>query len=160
MSLLDKGFTLPCGGFAQAGKSISLYIANREDIVSITKSSPTGKYDTIAMAAGKVFYKFDFAKDTANFTQTTEITDAGTMCKQTLMFDVSNCNDKQVKKIEEFTFAKIIAIFETKENVRVILGLDCPYGLEFKELTNNNYIFSTCVKEAAPELDNNVEIPI
>jgi len=169
--LIDKGFTLSCGGFALAGGLASLYIANKEDVASITKSSPTGKYDTITMQAGKVFYKFDFAKDTANFTQATEITEAGTALKQTLVFGIPNYDDEQAERIEQFAFAKVIVIAETRQGVRVILGLDGTSGLELEVIeqatgsaqTDANrtlYTISTYVSNAAPEISNSTVIPL
>lgn len=171
MCLIDKGFTSACGGFALAGGLAALYIANKEDVVSITKSTPTAKYDTITMAVGKVFYKFDFAKDSANFTQATEIAEAGVALKQTLVFGIPNYNDEQAERISQFAFAKVLVIAETRQGIRVILGLDETSGLELETIEQSTgsaqtdanrtiYTISTYVGEPAPEFSVNSTIPL
>lgn len=169
--IIDSGFALDCGGFALAGGLSKLYIANKADVASITKSSPTGKYDTITMVSGKVFYAFDFAKDSASFAQETEITEAGTALKQTVIFSIPNYDNAQATRIEQFSFAKVMVIAETRQGKRILLGDLGTSGLELEQISQNTgsaqtdanstvYTLSTYVAGAAEEVDNATVIPV
>jgi hypothetical protein len=168
--LLTQDFSLSCTGFALAGGLASLYLANSEE-VEVTKSGPLTKYDTITMDAGKTFFKYDFAKNSASFTQATEIAEAGTRLKQTLTFTIPNYDDVTATMIGEFAFSKLVAIVETRQGVRVILGLEGTAGLELETIEQNTgaamgdmngtkYVLSCFVSTAANELDAATVIPV
>ena len=168
--LLTQDFALSCGGFALAGGLASLYLANSEE-VEITKSGPLTQYDTITMDLGKVFFKYDFAKDSASFTQITEIAEAGTRLKQTLMFTIPNYDDVAATMLTEFAFSKLVAIVETRQGKRVILGLEGTSGLELETIEQNSgagqadmngtkYTVSCFVSDPARELAPAAVIPV
>ncbi len=169
--LLTKDFTGTLGcQYALAAGIASLYLANGDE-VEITKSVPTGKYDTLTMDAGKVFFKYDFSKDSASFSHSTETAEAGVRLKQTLIFTIPNYDDDIALIIKELSFAKVVAIVETRQGVRVVLGLEGTSGLEQETIEQNTgsamsdmngtvFTLSTFVSDPAGELEASVVIPV
>ena len=168
--IITQDFLQSCIGFALSGGLASLYFANSED-VEITKSGPLTQYDTITMDLGKVFFRYDFAKDSASFMQATEIADAGIRLKQTLTFSIPNYDDKIATMIQEFSFAKVVAIAETRQGKRVVLGLEGTSGLEMETIEQNTgskqgdmngtkYTLTCYVSDPARELAPAVVIPV
>jgi hypothetical protein len=52
----------------KTGGSSGLWVANREDVLSITQD-PTGEVTAITMAAAAVFYKVEFASNQSNWNE-------------------------------------------------------------------------------------------
>lgn len=169
--LITKGHTGTAScQYALAGGLATLYLANGDE-VEVTKSVPTGKYDTITMDAGKVFFRYDFSKDSANFMHATETSEAGVRLKQTLVFNIPNYDDNIADIIKELSFAKVVAIAETRQGLRFVLGLEGTSGLEQETIEQNTgsaigdlngtvFTLSTYVSEPAGELDPTVVIPV
>ena len=51
------------------GGNITLYVADRNDVDTVT-TDPTGEVTAVTMLAAAVFYKLEFRRDTAQFTET------------------------------------------------------------------------------------------
>ena len=51
------------------GGIVKLYIANADDVVTITDTTSDGDIDVITMASGKKFYEFQFNPDTSTYTE-------------------------------------------------------------------------------------------
>jgi tripartite-type tricarboxylate transporter receptor subunit TctC len=104
----------------------SLYIANASDIVSITDTTlpvPDGILDTISMNGPAVFYKFDFEKDTASYTQELQVSGGNKYVTQSVTFSLAGQDYEAVKVLTELVTGKLVVIAETKSGVRTILGL-------------------------------------
>jgi hypothetical protein len=132
--VLNQGYTIACGEFQKAGGVANIYLANKEDVTSITKSTPTGEYDTITMAVGKVWYKIDASKNSASVVQTFD--GAGFTNKQTLVFALPTYSQIVKELYGELAFAKVYAIVETRDGKRMLLGLNTS-GLEAETIETN-----------------------
>jgi hypothetical protein len=51
------------------GGIVKLYIANADDVLTITDTGGDGDIDILAMDTGKYFYEFQFDPETSNFTE-------------------------------------------------------------------------------------------
>lgn len=132
--ILTTGNTIGCGEFAKAGGLSTIYLANKEDVTSITQSVPNGEFDTIVMATGKVWYNLYFAKNSAsvvqnfdgdNFTNT-----------QTLVFSLPTYSATVKTLYAELAFSKVYAIAEGRDGKRYLLGLNTG-GLEATTIETN-----------------------
>ena len=68
MGCVTSGTTRNCAT-KKIGGSNFLYVADRQDVDSIT-IDPTGEISAITMVAAAVFYKFEFAPNQSNYTET------------------------------------------------------------------------------------------
>ena len=118
--ILTQGNNIGCGEFASPGGVKAIYLANNDDVTSITESVPGAGLDTILMDAGKTFFKYDFSKSSASFTQTYSADNNSNT--QVLTFGLPTYSQALREIYEEIAFASIIAIVELRNNVRVILG--------------------------------------
>jgi len=126
--LLTSGFANTDCGFLLGGLK-SLYIANAADITSITDTTlpvPDGILDTITMDGAAVFYKFDFEKDTASYTQELQVSGGNKWVTQSVTFSLAGQDYEAVKTLTELATGKLVVIAETKAGVRTILGLSTP----------------------------------
>ena len=129
MACLDyivQGYNIGCG-FNAPGGLATIYLANSEDVTSITQSVPNGEYDTITMAVGKVWYQFDFKRDSANYMQTFDASTAQNTHK--LTFALPSYKLETVNLFETLAFAKVYAIAVDREGKRFLLGYN-SIGLE------------------------------
>ena len=132
--ILTTGNTIGCGDFTKAGGLATIYLANVEDVTSITQSVPNGEFDTIVMEVGKVWFKMDFAKNSASVVQTFDgATFANT---QTLVFSLPTYSAIVKQLYAELAFAKVYAIAEGRDGKRYLLGLKTS-GLEATTIETN-----------------------
>lgn len=81
---LDAGISKTCDN--NTGGIKKLYIAEKDNIATITHGSPNDIITAISMVAGKVFYEFQFNKHTSTFTEVTTGDQAvgSEVCTQTI----------------------------------------------------------------------------
>jgi hypothetical protein len=135
--LITSGFSKTDCGFLLGGLK-SLYIANREDVTSITDTTtpvPDGILDTITMVATKVFYKFDFEKDTASFTQELQVSGGNKYVTQTVTFSLAGQGQAILEVLNELSLSKLVVIAETRTGVRTVLG----YDVALEAIAGTNY---------------------
>jgi len=126
--LLTSGFSNTDCGFLLGGLK-SLYIANASEVTSITDTTlpvPDGILDTITMDGAAVFYKFDFEKDTASYTQELQVSGGNRYVTQTVTFSLAGQDADAVNVLTEIATSKLVVIAESKSGVRTILGLQTP----------------------------------
>ena len=133
LDYLVQGYNVDCG-FAAPGGLATIYLANSEDVTSITQSVPNGEYDTITMAVGKVWYQFDFKLDSANYMQTFDSATAQITHK--LSFALPSYKAETVNLFETLAFAKVYAIAVDREGKRFLLGYSEPKSVGLQSDTN------------------------
>jgi len=125
--LLTSGFFNTDCGFLLGGLK-SLYIANASEVSEIIDSSNPldGILDTITMVGAGVFYKFNFEKDTASFTQELQVSGGNRYVTQTVTFSLAGQDLEAINVLTEIATSKLVVIAESKAGVRTVLGLQTP----------------------------------
>ncbi len=62
---------IPKGCLRNKGGISKIYITDFENVTDISIASPSGEIDGITMASGKVFYEFEFNKNTSTWAENT-----------------------------------------------------------------------------------------
>lgn len=84
MSILTQGLTLSCADKSTKGSIRAIYIANSDDLTSYTLGAD--EYASVTMVATKVFYKFEFRKDTAEFREEVTVENGVKLVTQEIEF--------------------------------------------------------------------------
>lgn len=132
--LITDGNLITCDeSFALAGGLDTVWIANSEQITSITDTNADNILDLITMVGTSVFYRFDFHRDGAMFTQTQENVEGGIKLKQTLMLTVPNYDQDKADLLKQLLFAKVVVIAKTRSGRYFILGVGKDSTISFLE---------------------------
>lgn len=160
--------------FALAGGLSHIWIANSDQITSITDTDADNILDLITMVGLNVFYRFDFHRDGAMFTQTQENVEGGIKLKQTLMLTVPNYDSDKADLLKSLLFAKIVVIAQTRSGKRFILGVgkdsqisyleseatEMTSGRANSDLLGTTYTLSGYASSAAPEFLITAVVPV
>ena len=68
MSIITSGIDLLCADLARSGGLKEIHLANIDDVTTFTLAG--GLYTSVTMVGGKVFFKFEFERDTAEWRET------------------------------------------------------------------------------------------
>jgi hypothetical protein len=121
---LTSGLGNPCE-YSASGLN-SLYITNFSDVVSITDSDSDNILDTVNFGtSGGKFHLFEFADNTANFTEVMSIGGYGNKSfTQTLIFSTANSTQEATDVMETLGLSKVLAIAVNKSGKRNVLFLN------------------------------------
>ena len=171
--LISNGNLITCDeSFAVAGGLDTIWMANSEQITSILDTTLDGILDTITMVGASVFYRFDFHKDGAMFTQTQENVEGGIKLKQTLMLTVPNYDQDKADLLKQLLFSKLVVIVKTRSGKYFILGVgkdstisqleseatEMTSGRANSDLLGTTYTLSGYANSAAPEFNGVIPV--
>ena len=123
MGLLTAGFTKVCA--ANAGGVKNIWLANRKDIAAAGFTLSSGEYSAVTMEATKVFYKFEFDEDTAEFRP------AGTFENNTILVNseiemgmsgLSTLMMARFQELLEVSPCGMVGIVEDSNSVKWVVG--------------------------------------
>ena len=123
MALLTAGFSKVCA--ANAGGVKNIWIANRDDIASAGFTLTSGEYSAVTMEATKVFFKFEFDEDTAEFRP------AGTFENNTILVNsevelgmsgLSTLMAARLQEMLEVSPCGMVIIVEDSNSVKWVVG--------------------------------------
>jgi len=170
--LISAGNEILCGEFTIQGGISKVYLANASQLTSITDVSLDGILDTITMVGANVFYDFNFHKDGAMFTQTTENGEGRKALKQTLMLTIPNYDQAKADIMNQLLFSQLIAVVELRSGKKFILGygkdgISTPLEEETTEMTSGRaqadnlgtvYTLSCYASTTSPEFIGTVPV--
>lgn len=115
-----EGVTLDCKGVA--GGIDSIYIAEFENVASVTSSS--GTVTAISMVSGKKFYTYQVRPENAEYKQdqTFSKENQSYFSKQTLTFDIFKMSAKNRNIIKLLVQNRVMVIVKSTEGTYWLLG--------------------------------------
>lgn len=150
---LTLGRTQSCADFASGGV-VRLALANRQDVATITVTS--GEVTAITMAATKVFYNFQFLKETLVFNETVTLENNSVLVEGTISgtwTGWSTADRARLAEIAQASRCGLVAIFELEEGDVLLAGIniDKPTAIEkyFLELNTATFNSGTLFSDAA-----------
>lgn len=102
-----------------------VYLANYDEVSATVINTENGQEVTgITMSDGKVFYKFDIAKNSGSWTDELVVTDAGAKYRtQTINFNVNGAYTKNMADVvDALSLGKYVAVIEKNDGTNVMLG--------------------------------------
>lgn len=102
-----------------------VYLANYDEVSATVINTENGQEVTgITMSTGKVFYKFDIAKNSGSWTDELVVTDAGAKYRtQTINFNVNGTYTKNMADVvDALSLGKYVAVIEKNDGTNVMLG--------------------------------------
>tara|TARA_R110002167_G_scaffold305358_1_gene509496 strand:- start:4179 stop:4718 length:540 start_codon:yes stop_codon:yes gene_type:complete len=123
MTLITAGFTKVCS--ANAGGVKNIWIGNRSDIAATGFTLTSGEYSAVTMEAAKVFFKFEFDEDTAEFRP------AGAFENNTILVNsevelgmsgLSTLMMARMQEILEVSACGMVVIVEDSNSVKWVVG--------------------------------------
>jgi hypothetical protein len=117
---IDEPISSVCGDYSLAGLS-SIWLANREDIVSYAEDS-IGLITGITMASGTSFYEYSFSEDTAFFTQPFTNSNGNIAYTASIEFRIPGMNAAIINALSKLDFAKLVVIVRTRNGEFYIFG--------------------------------------
>lgn len=102
-----------------------VYLANYDEVSATVINTENGQEVTgITMSDGKVFYKFDIAKNSGSWTDELVVTDAGAKYRtQTINFNVNGTYTKNMADVvDALSLGKYVAVIEKNDGTNVMLG--------------------------------------
>ena len=123
MACLTAGITISCDSGGCSGGLANIWLANVDDIASITVSG-NGEISAITMVATKVFYNFNFQDQQASFTESVVVENCVKSVDQVLEFTVPCRNSELTQAIEELMgcCCGLVAIFEDMQGITWLIG--------------------------------------
>lgn len=150
---LTLGRTQSCSDFASGGV-VRLALANRLDVASVTVVS--GEVTAITMVSTKLFYNFQFLKETLNFTENVTIENNSTLVEGSITGVWTGWSTPDRLRLAEIAQASrcgMVAVFELEEGDTLIAGINIekPTATEkyFVELTSAEFNSGTLFSDAA-----------
>lgn len=102
-----------------------VYLANYDEVSATVINTENGQEVTgITMSDGKVFYKFDIARNSGSWTDELVVTDAGAKYRtQTINFNVNGAYTKNMADVvDALSLGKYVAVIEKNDGTSVMLG--------------------------------------
>ena len=125
--LINAGLLKDSCQFLIGGIS-AVYLANKEEVVSILDTDTDMILDDITMISGATFYKFDTSKNTSNYTQTLTVAGSNKYILQSVDFFVPRADQDAIDIAEKLALGTFVAIVENRMGKQLVLGL--TNGLE------------------------------
>lgn len=120
---LTAGFSKTCT--ARSGGVKNIWLANRVDIAAAGFTLTSGEYSTVTMESGKVFYKFAFDQDTADFRPVGSIENMSTLVTTEVEFYLGKMSTLMRNAIQELLDVSpcgLVAVVEDNNSVKWVVG--------------------------------------
>lgn len=114
----------------------NIYLANADEVTSITDTDTDDILDTITMTSGSTFYKFDLSKDTSSSTEVLTVSNGNKYILSTITFVVPKSDTEAILTAEKLALGKFVAITETRMGKYKVFGLTNPLEATVGELNS------------------------
>lgn len=123
MTLITAGFDKVCA--PNAGGVKTLWLANRKDIASAGFTLASGEYSAVTMESAKVFFKFEFDEDTAEFRPAGTFENNTILVNTEIEFAMSTLSTLMFARIQELlevSACGMVGIVEDSNGVKFVVG--------------------------------------
>lgn len=123
MGLLTAGLTKVC--MANAGGVKNIWIANRKDIAIGGFTLTSGEYSAVTMETTKVFFKFEFDEDTAEFRPSGSFENNTILVNSEVEFSNSTLSTLMFARYQELLEASpcgLVIIVEDSNSIKWVVG--------------------------------------
>ena len=123
MTLLTAGFSKVC--VANAGGLKNIWLANRIDIAAAGFTLTSSEYSAVTMESAKVFFKFEFDDDSAEFRPNASRENNTTLVKTEIEMAQSGLSTLMRDSLQEMLDTSpcgLIAIVEDSNSVKWVVG--------------------------------------
>lgn len=123
LALITAGLTKVCS--ANAGGVKNVWIGNRKDIASAGFTLSGNDYNLVTMESGKVFYKFEFDEDSAEFRPASSFENNTILVNSELelaMSGLSSTMRARAQELLETSPCGLVAIVEDSNSVKWVIG--------------------------------------
>jgi len=123
MGLLTAGFSKVCA--ANAGGVKNVWLANRDDIAAAGFTLTSGQYSAVTMEATKVFFKYEFDEDTAEFRPSGTFENNTILVNSEIEMGMSGLSTLMMARLQEMLEVSpcgMVAIVEDSNSVKWVVG--------------------------------------
>lgn len=120
---LAAGFIKTCT--ARSGGIKYIWIANRVDLAAAGFTLGSGEYTAVTMEGGKVFYKFAFDQDTADFRPVGSVENMSTLVTTEIEFFLGKMSTLMMSAMQNMLDVSpcgMVAIVEDNNSVKWVIG--------------------------------------
>ena len=121
--MITAGLTKVC--VLNAGGLKNIWLANRKDLAVAGFTLAAGEYTTVTMEAAKVFFKFEFDEDLAEFRPAGTIENNTAMVNSEIEFAMSGLSTLMFASMQELMETSpcgMVAIVEDSNSVKWVVG--------------------------------------
>lgn len=129
--VLTAGLTRICA--SRSGGLITLYLANVDDVTSLTLNGATGEYTAVTMVATKVFYKFDFKQDSGQRKESGKMTNGAFSVEHMIevyMEDLNQTTRNRMQDVADASTCGMIAIVKDANARMWVVGYNEKFTKE------------------------------
>lgn len=123
IALITAGFVKTCT--ARSGGVKNIWFANRTEIATAGFTFAGGEYTAVTMESGKVFYKFEFDEDTADFRPGGSIENQSTLVTSEIEYflgKMSTLMRNSLQDLLDISPCGLVGIVEDNNNVKWVVG--------------------------------------
>lgn len=123
IALITAGLTKICA--ANAGGVKNVWLGNRKDISATGFTLTSNDYSAVTMESAKVFYKFEFDEDSAEFRPAATFENNTKLVNSELEFSMSGLSSVMRARAEELLDTSpcgLVAIVEDSNSVKWVIG--------------------------------------
>src|SRR6478735_726462 len=107
------------------GGLASIYIANKQDVITFVDSDVDGVYDSVTMSTSGTnkFYRFQTTKNTSNFTTQLVVSGTNKYYNHTVDMFVSNNDQEALDVLTKLSLGNFVVIAQNRTGKKFILGM-------------------------------------